>query len=346
MSDAIARYRAAIRAELAGVPGADDTIAELEDHLREATDALVARGRPPAVAAQESVERLGSPALIGRRIRVEYGRPHAHDPAPGRRWPFTVAEIMLILAAVSAAAATYVHWIPCGGDAITQHAISDACLTRMDTSWAFPLAPEAGERSLLADCFRLIALLLIALGWLAFTIGQPWRPRTRLIVALPIAPILTMAADTAWLMADPAAEPHWWAETMAYWVVEGVAIAAFVAIVDAPPYGRSGALDGGVAGPAIMTYSVFRRRAALLLVAVSTPGFSRLALEFSIMVSISDLNWDTPPGTGYITATLLGAPALASALLGLAALRRSRRITDSARPPAGVQPDPEALPAA
>lgn len=334
MSDAIARYRAAIRAELAGVPGADDTVAELEDHLREATDALIARGRPPAVAAQESVERLGSPALIGRRIRAEHGRPRPHDPAPGHRWPFTVAEILLILAAVSAVAATYVHWLPCGGDAITPRAISDACLTRMDAAWAFPFAPEAGERDPLADGFRLVGLLLMALAWLVFTVGQPWRPLNRLVIALPIVPLLAMAADTASLMADPSAEPQWWAQTPILWVVDGLAIFAMVAVIDAPPYGRPDRVERAIQPTASMTYDVFGWRVALLLLAVSAPGFSRFTLDFSIMVGISELDWDTPPGTGYLTAALLGAPALASAVLGIGDRLRASRAAEPVRQPA------------
>lgn len=343
MSDAIDEYRAAMRTELAGIPGAADLLAELEDHLREAADTLVEHGRPPDVAAQESVDRFGSAALIGRRIRVEHGRPRAQDPAPGRHWPFVVAEVLLILAAVSAGAAIYVHWLPCGGDAIGDEWISDACVTRMDAAWAFPFAPEAGERSLFADGFRLTGLLLMALAWLMFTVGQPWRPLNRLVIALPIAPLLAMAADTAWLMADPSAEPQWWVQTLIPWVVDGLAIFAMIAVIDAPPYGRPGRVERAGHPAASMTYDVFGWRVALLLLAVSAPGFSRLALDFSIMTSISELNWDTPPGTGYITAAFAGVAALASTILGLRARARSRRIAESPRPPTEAQADPAAI---
>lgn len=345
MNDPIDEYSAAVRSELAGVPGTDDLVAELEDHLRAAADKLMDGGRTSEDAAREAVDRFGSPALIGRRIRAEHGRPRAHDPAPGRRWPFTVAEILLIGAAVAAAIAIHAHWLPCGGDAITQDEISDACLTRMDTGWAFPFAPEAGERGLLADSSRLVALLMIALAWLSFAIGQLWRPRTRLLVALPVVPILAAAAHTAWLITHPSAEPQWWTGTFSFGLlVDALAMAAFVAIINAPPYGRLHETDQVRLKPVTATYGTYRWRVALLLVAVSAPGFTRIFLEFSIMISISDLNWDTPPHTGYITAAFIGLPALASAFLGLTAWLRSRRGRPvPAEPSEGTQTGPESL---
>ena len=45
MNDPIDEYSAAVRSELAGVPGTDDLVAELEDHLRAAADKLMDGGR-------------------------------------------------------------------------------------------------------------------------------------------------------------------------------------------------------------------------------------------------------------------------------------------------------------
>lgn len=345
MNDPIDEYSAAMRGELAGIPGADDLVAELEDHLRAAADALGDEGRTPEDSARGAIGRFGSTSLIGRRIRAEHGRLRAHDPAPGHRWPFTVTEILLLLAAVAACSAIYVHWLPCGGGANTPDHISDACLARMDTSWAFPFAPEAAERSLLADGSRFAGLILIALAWGAFAIGQPWRARTRLVIALPLVPILAAATHTAWLIANPSAEPQWWTETPVFWMaVDALAVVAFGAIINTPPHGRLRDADEVALKPVTATYGTYRWRVVLLLVAVSAPGFTRMVLEFSIMTSISDLNWDTPPGTGYITAAFIGLPALASAFLGLTAWRRSRRGRPvPAEPSEGTQTGPESL---
>lgn len=344
MNDPIDEYRTALRSELAGIPGSDDLVAELEDHLRAATEASVGGGQASDTAAREAIDRFGSAALIGRRIRAEHGRPRAHDPAPGRRWPFTVAEILLLLAAIAAWTAIYVHWLPCGGDANTPDYISHACQTRMDASWAFPFAPEVGERSLLADGSRFAGLILIALAWGVFTIGQPWRARARLVIALPIVPILAAAMHTAWLIVSPAAEPQWWTETLVFWMaVDGLAVAAFGAIINAPPYESLRDTDRVTLKPVTVTYGTYCWRIALLLVAVSGPGFTRIVVDFSIMTSISNLNWDTPPGTGYITAAFIGVPALTSAFLGFAARIRSRPTAELPKRPAQVQTEPDAL---
>ena len=319
MSDPIDDYRAAMRAELPRMQGAGNVLAELEDHLREAAEQRVRSGVAPQDAAQQAVDRFGSVELIGRRLRAQHGPPLLDDPAPVRGWPFTVAEILLLLAALSVGAATYAHWLPCGGDAITASSISNACLTRMDAAWAFPFAPEAGKRDLVADGFRLTALLLLAAAWTLFSFAQPWRPRIRLCAALPAVALVIMAFDTAWLMRDPAAEPHWWAETAGY-AVDGLALVAFAAVTLALLRTPSGK-DGRGAPPSTMTYWTFRRRTILLLLGVTTAGFLRVFLEFSIMIGISKLNWDSPPGSGYLAAGFIAAMALGSLLLGRFAAR-------------------------
>lgn len=332
MTDPIDSYVASLRRELRGVPDAGDIVSELEDHLREAADALVLGGSPSHLAAREAVQRFGRPGLVARSIRAARLQPSHRDPAPVRRWVFGLTECLLILAALSATAALYLHWLPCGGDAITPTRIQDACLTRMDTSWAFPFAPEAGERGLVTDAFRLAALLLLTLGWSALTFGQPWRPLVRLVVALPILPLLTMAADTAWLMADPAAEPHWWTEAAAT-AMDLFALAAFGAgvILAAPLHERTDRHGQPVPIRAAISYGSFRWRVALLLCAVSATSRLRAYFEYFTFAGFSDLNWDTPPGTGYLIAGSIAVCALSSLLLGLFA-RRPQPLDESVEP--------------
>ena len=319
MSDPIDDYCAAIRRELPGTPGANDVLAELEDHLREAAELRIQDGAAPEDAAQQAVDRFGSVPLVGRRLRAEHGPTLPDDPAPARRWPFTVAEILLLLAAGAAVAAIHVHWLPCGGDAITASSISDACLTRMDTSWAFPFAPEAGERTPLADGLRLTTFLLLATAWTLFVLAQRLRPLIRVWTALPVIALLVMALDTALLIADPAADPHWWGETALY-AMDLLTVTALVAVTAALLRGPSGgARCSGL--PATMTYSIFRWRTSLLLLGVTSASFFRALLEFWIMIGLSDLNWDTPPGTGYLGAGFIALTALSSLVLGLLAPR-------------------------
>lgn len=142
MSDPIADYVATLRRELTGVPHCDDLVSEMEDHLRETADALAATGCPAHLAGREAVQRFGRPGLVARSIRTTHLHPSDRDPAPARRWVFTLTECLLILASLAAVGAIYLHWLPCGGDAITPDRITDACLSRMDGAWAFPFAPR------------------------------------------------------------------------------------------------------------------------------------------------------------------------------------------------------------
>lgn len=332
MTDPIDSYVASLRRELRGVPDAGDIVSELEDHLREAAEALTATGCAPQVAARESVQRFGRPALVARSVRAAHHHPSDRDPTPARRWVFGVTEGLLILAAVAATAAIYLHWSPCGGDAITPDEIQSACLARMDAAWAFPFAPEAAERSLATDGLRLGALLLLTLAWSLVSLCQPWRPLVRLVVALPVLPLLVMAADTAWLITHPAAESHRWARDAPV-VMDLCAVAAFVAIVMlAAPLHHHGDRPGHpLPAKASISYGSFRWRAALLLLGVSAASQLRSYLEFFAVVGFSDLNWDTPPGTGYFTAASIAACAIGSLLAGRFA-RRPQPLGDDAEP--------------
>ena len=331
MKDPIDKYVATLRHELAGVPSSEDVLSEMEDHLRETSDALLATGCPPQLANREAVQRFGRPGLVARSVRAAHRRPSDRDPAPARRWVFTLTESLLVLASLSALAAIYLHWLPCGGDAITAGRIANACLSRMDTAWAFPFAPEAGERGLVTDILRLTALLSLALGWSALTFGQPWRPLVRLTVALPIVPLLAMAADTAWLMIHPAAEPHWWAYAAAS-AMDLTAAAAFFALLmlAAPLDVRVGLGPRSSSHAASISYGSFRWRAALLLVGVSATSYLRTTPE-SIVLFFSDLNWDTPPGTGYLTAGSIAVCAIGSLFAGRFA-RRPQAFEESTAP--------------
>jgi hypothetical protein len=51
--------------------------------------------------------------------------------------------------------------------------------------------------------------------------------------------------------------------------------------------------------------------AAVVAFAVTAPGSGQQLLDFFIMLSLSDADWDKPPGSGYPTVALLAVSALA-----------------------------------
>ncbi|MFT4294134.1 MAG: permease prefix domain 1-containing protein [Micropruina sp.] len=312
MNDPIDDYCDALRAELNGASGTDDTLTEVEDHLREAADALTRQGTDPDAAARQAVQRFGTPALIGRRLRAEHGRPLPSDPAPASRLTFGITALLLLLASAAAASATYLHWLPCGGGAVTPDWIDPACLARMDTSAAFPLAPEAAERSPAADGFRLAALTLIALAWTLFATGQPWRPIVRWFVALPAVPVAALAVHTLVLALDPAAEPQEWTRI----ALHAVDIFAFVALgaMTAPLHPGLGR-EPRTAAATTMTYTTFRWSAALMLIAITTSGLFWAFADYAFAGGLTGLNWDTGPGAGYLSSGIITVAAVSSLLV-------------------------------
>ncbi len=219
-----------------------------------------------------------------------------------RRQPWLTAAMLLVLAGVAAAIATWAFWRPCRGTMLNGSVLVDhrydeslftrACLTRMDQGRPFPLGPGAGELGLAATGWSVLAMVLLALVWLPLIRGLDWDPRTRRLVA---APIITLG------------------------------LAATLALVTAP-------LDLGVAGSllglglmALIDVSV---AVAFVRVAVREPqtrlvplvvlawgtsafGMSHWVAELALMLNTSQASWDSPPGTGYPAALTLVVAGLA-----------------------------------
>lgn len=340
MSGPIDDYVGALRREVIGVPGFDDILSEMEDHLRESSESMARTGLPIEASERRAVERFGPAAVVGRRVRATHGRSRPVDPAPAPRWPFTIVEVSFLLAALAAAAATYIHWLPCdpGGMELTPENFPE-CWTRMDASTAFPFPPGPTDRTPAADALRLIALVLISGAWAFFALIQPWAQRTRLIAALPALAPLALGVETTLLMANPASDRHWWSYLSLH-TANLLLIPAFVCILRASFPHRHGTERHRPPTPP-MTVLLYRWRIGLLLLTMAPMGFVPLMVEYVVMSSISTFDWDTPPGSGYLTAAFIAGTALASMLVGLLARyhavagRAPQRSNPSATAPAG-----------
>lgn len=80
MSDPIEDYLASLRRELGTIPEADDVVAEINDHLREACSSPTCPDAEPARLAERAIERFGEAATVAREVRMERGRLRGTDP--------------------------------------------------------------------------------------------------------------------------------------------------------------------------------------------------------------------------------------------------------------------------
>lgn len=214
--DPIDRYLAALAEKLAGQRDADDLVAEMEDHLRESTEHLIQDGRSLEDAQRAAIRRFGDPDLISHALLAGRGRRRLADPVTVTRWPFLIAELLLITAGLALAASAYAYWQPCGlpvtstggSQATGPHIVTDhvfhsfgiprECLGRSDTVAAIPAAT-----ALVSDILETFAYAALGLAWLIFVTAQPWLPVTRILAAVPAVLSLVEAAARTLLARPP-----------------------------------------------------------------------------------------------------------------------------------------------
>jgi hypothetical protein len=88
--DVIGRYLRELRREVGPLPLRGRLLAEAEDHLRSATEALEAEGVERAEAERRAVERFGAADAVARRLRAEVG-------ARARRWSAWLVPVLVAL---------------------------------------------------------------------------------------------------------------------------------------------------------------------------------------------------------------------------------------------------------
>lgn len=249
----------------------------------------------------------------------------APDPS-SRRWPWLLSALLLSAAAVTAAVATYLFWLPCRGSMLqgssllphsTASELSDACLVQMDTGTPFPFLAGRGHQTWWSSQWAGLSIVLAALAWLPPVFGLGWRKRTRAAFGLPVLATLLLAAATF-----PVARPTGFDSDApgAVWLWLSVEAAGVIAILGVGPWER--AAGGG---------TLLR----LLALGWGATAFGLLhqLFDYSFMITTNTSNWDVPPGTGYGTSAVLALAAVMTALLCL-----RRRASAPVEPPA-AQPD-------
>lgn len=218
-----------------------------------------------------------------------------------QRSEFVLPQLLLILAGLALAASTWLYWQPCAGsmligtpfDPFPTGTISQACTTQMDAGPGFPLVEQGATVSSAAGFVRTMALILLALAGVALATRVPG---LGILGTFPAILTLALAGRTLF----PLGDPYDGVFELLMGPIELMAIVAYCALVATRSEPRPG----------------YFATVAVLLLATTSAGFGHLAADYAVMIGISQANWDTPPGTGYLTATtLIGCVALSRSSL-------------------------------
>lgn len=218
----------------------------------------------------------------------------------------------MLVAASATAVSTYLHWLPCRGAMLNGSVLkgftypvdfSDACLRRMDTGLPFPY-PDMSNQSAWAPELGVVATVLLAVAWLILVLSRPWAVRTKLVAVLTAPALLVMAMCAVAAIRGfhrPVFDSLW------SWVSLAIDVAAAAAIVAVCAWeGKEGN------GYAILQFVV----AAWGL---SAFGLVHKVVAYLMMGTFSAANWDTPPGTGYLSVAVMVLAALGTVALTLCA---------------------------
>lgn len=233
------------------------------------------------------------------------------------RWPWQAAGAVLLTAAAAAGAAVYLHWIPCRGSMFNGTVfeprasgdLPDACLTRMDTGIPFPSPPEVAEQAPWALELGALAMGLAIAAWIVLVLGLRLRRQTRLAGLLAaVAPsVLAVMAGSAALdrQRDPDAYTSEWISL----AVEVMAVVVLIAFWLRHDDLRHGLFPGMV----------------LVLWGATAFGAVHGIADYVAMTMFNQNNWDTPPGTGWITVGVLVISGCGSIAFGGSSLATGQR---------------------
>lgn len=214
-----------------------------------------------------------------------------------RRWPWYVAGALFVVAGVTAAAATYLWWLPCRGQMMygvhvawtpESAEFTDACLRRMDEGTAFP-GPGYGLREIPGLLlFTVATVVTTGVAWLVPVLCQRLRAPIRIALLLP--GVVTVGLGVLVARSPEASPRDVTSETRATELTTQLMWLLLLALMIAVPLaiGSRQTLD-----------TVRWALAGGATAAFSTVG---VITDYVLMGIWSEANWDSPPGSGYPTA--------------------------------------------
>lgn len=180
------------------------------------------------------------------------------------------------------------------GDDHDRGKFSDLCLRRMD-----------GDRGPWESELNVVAMVLLGVTWLALVLGLRWQLRTKAVAAVLVLATLALIPIMLLLNSELAAIP-----VMLLLNSEVAAVVALVVI--------------SVWQPEVRGRGVLRL--AVVLWGITAFGAIHTIVEYVVMTTFSDADWDAPPGTGYLTVATITISAILTVIV---TLRTPERGTDA-----------------
>jgi hypothetical protein len=151
-----------------------------------------------------------------------------------------------------------------------------------------------------------LAMALAGVAWLTLVLGLRWQRVTKRVAALP--GLATLALAGAMAIGDAVFGQDGEILMMLLVGIELSAVVALLAILASEPDVR-------------LPVRSFLR---LVVVLWGTTAFGLIhgMLEYTTMIWFSDANWDSPPGTGYLTVAVITISAILTAIMTLLAPQR------------------------
>lgn len=221
----------------------------------------------------------------------------SHSPL----WLLSAA--LLATGAALQGAATWLYWQPCPSPWLEGSLIrgftytlgTEACAVAMDQHTGFVLpTPAAGWTTM--GSLGAASAVVLALAWLVVLPALRTRVYVTLLASLPGIVAIWAAIASTLASLDPMAGPEAWPGDLFY-LLDVVTVVALVALC-----------TSGVTGRHLT-------RAAIVLVAATSPGRLHQVADYFVSCMVSDANWDSPPGTGFLTVFWCFLSAIATAVL-------------------------------
>lgn len=212
-----------------------------------------------------------------------------------RSWLWLLAAGLLTAAGVFALVATRLWWTPCRSSMLVGTILEPAgapefshrCLVRMDAGTPYPLPAATDGAPPELYGFVAAAILLAALAWSVALVATSM-PRSARWAGLALAASLAALGVAGLRPVSRVGDPSI-VGTTAFWVIDVVTVVWLACVCRGP-----------------VSWSPRTTIRLLLLLGGATAfGALRGMVDYAVMITWSQANWDVPPGTGFAPALVL-----------------------------------------